>query len=81
MWDLDPHWLFRVGAGLHFPRVEWFPVYRNNYKGHMDNNKGGWKWGREVGRARVGGKGRKLYLNNNKKKEQMKRACLKIKTK
>ena len=34
----------------------------------MDNNKGGWKWGREVGRARVGGKGRKLYLNNNKKK-------------
>ena len=35
----------------------------------MDNNKGGWKWG-EVERAgdwaEVRGKGRKLYLNNNK---------------
>ena len=27
-------------------------TYRNNYKGHMDNNKGGgWKLGKEVGRA------------------------------
>ena len=30
---------------------------------------GGWKWGREVGSVgvmgRVGGKGRKLHLNNN----------------
>ena len=31
--------------------------YRNNYKGHMDNNKGGWKWGREVGRPGVVGRG------------------------
>ena len=42
-----------------------------NYKGHMDDNKGGWKQGREVGRAGVvgrgGGEGRKLYLNKNKK--------------
>ena len=29
--------------------------------------KGGWKQGRELGRAGVGGKGRKQYLNNNKK--------------
>ena len=35
-------------------------VYRNNYKGHMDKNKVGWNQGRD------GGKGRKLYLNNNK---------------
>ena len=46
--------------------------YRNNYKGHMDNKKGGWKQRREVGRAGVvgsdGGKGRKLYWNNNFKK-------------
>ena len=27
-------------------------VYRNNYKGHMDT-KGGWKQGRDVGRAGV----------------------------
>ena len=45
--------------------------HRNNYKGHMDNNKGEWwKVGMEVGSAgmvgRGGGKGRKLYLNNNK---------------
>ena len=26
-------------------------VCRNNYKGHMENNKEGWKQGREVGRA------------------------------
>ena len=43
----------------------------NNYEGHMDNNKGEWKQGREVGRAgvvgRSGREGRKLYLNNNKK--------------
>ena len=24
--DLAPHWLFQVGAGLHFPCVEWFPI-------------------------------------------------------
>ena len=43
-------------------------VFRNIYKGHMDKNKGGWKQGREVRIAGVGvgGKGRKLYLNNNK---------------
>ena len=29
--DLAPHWLFRVGAGLHFPCVEWFPIF--TYKG------------------------------------------------
>ena len=44
-------------------------VYRNNFEGHMDNNKGeggnrGGRWGR-LGWNR--GKGRKLYLNNNKK--------------
>ena len=37
----------------------------------MDNNKGGQKQGKEVGKVgmvgRGGGKGRKLYLNNNKK--------------
>ena len=45
--------------------------FRNNYKGHMDKTKEGWNQGREVGIAgvggEVGGKGRKLYLNNNKK--------------
>ena len=45
-------------------------VFRNNYKGHMDKNKGEWKQGRDVGMLGwwgvVGGKGRKLYLNNNK---------------
>ena len=30
-------------------------VFRNNYKGHMDKNKGRWKQGREVGMAGVGG--------------------------
>ena len=31
-------------------------VYRNNYKGHMDKTKvGGWKQGKEVGLAGVGG--------------------------
>ena len=45
-------------------------VYRNNYKGHMDKNKGGgnrggrWGWLRWWGG--VGEKSRKLYLNNNK---------------
>ena len=42
------------------------------YKGHMDNNKGVWKQGRELGRVGVGGgvggKDRKVYVNNNKKK-------------
>ena len=37
----------------------------------MENNKDGWKEGREVGKAGVlagvGGKGRKVYLNNNLK--------------
>ena len=37
----------------------------------MDKTKEGWNQGREVGIAGVGGdvggKGRKLYLNNNKK--------------
>ena len=37
----------------------------------MDNNKAGWKWGRQAGRTGVvgwgGGKGRELYLNNYKK--------------
>ena len=32
-------------------------AYRNNYKGHMDNNKGGWKHGREVERAGVVARG------------------------
>ena len=32
--------------------------YRNNCKGHMDNNKGWWKWGSEAGRAGVVGRGR-----------------------
>ena len=31
--------------------------YRNNYKGHVDKNKGGWKPGREVGMAGVVGRG------------------------
>ena len=38
--------------------------------GHMDKTKGGWNQGRDRGwlglRAEMGGKGRKLYLNNNK---------------
>ena len=33
-------------------------VFRNNYKGHMDKIKGGWKQGREKGLAGVGGSGR-----------------------
>ena len=40
----------------------------NNYKGHMDNNKGGvemWEGGRAG--SMVGRYGGKLYLNNNKK--------------
>ena len=36
----------------------------------MDANKGGWRQGKEVGKVglvgRDGGKGRKLFLNNNK---------------
>ena len=44
---------------------------QNNYKGQMDNNEWRWKWGREVGRAgTVGGKGRKMYLNNLKKERE-----------
>ena len=42
----------------------------------MDKNKGGWIQGREVGIAGVvegvGGKGRKLYLNNNKIQKYLK---------
>ena len=34
-------------------------VYRNNYKGHMDNKQGGRKWGKKVGRVGVGGRGGK----------------------
>ena len=30
-------------------------VFRNNYKGHMDNTKEGWNQGSELGMARVGG--------------------------
>ena len=53
----------------------------------MDNNwESGWKQGREVGRAGfwavVGGKGRKLCLNNNKKnflkEHRVKQTCSKI---
>ena len=36
---------------------KWGRVFRNNYQGHMDKTKGGWKQGREVGMARVGGSG------------------------
>ena len=25
--DLAPHWVFRGGAGPHFPHVEWFPIF------------------------------------------------------
>ena len=32
-------------------------VFRNNYEGHMDKTKEGWKQGREVGVAGVGGSG------------------------
>ena len=39
-------------------------VFRNNYKGHVDKSKGGWKQGREVVMAEwegmVGGKCRQL---------------------
>ena len=45
-------------------------VYRNNYKGHMDNNEGGWKQGREVGRVGVvergGGNWQKTVLERYK---------------
>ena len=41
-------------------------IYRNNSQGSMDNNKEGWKQGREVGRAgvvgRAGGKRQKTLL-------------------
>ena len=51
-------------------RVEGGRVFRNNYKGHMDKTKAGWKQGREGGIVGVGGSGggkcRQLYLNNNK---------------
>ena len=43
--------------------------FRNNRKGHMDNNKAGVEMGRRWRGLEwwggVGGKGRKLYLNNN----------------
>ena len=45
--------------------VKGWRIYKNNYKGHMDKTRGWWKQGREVGMARVAGKGRKLYLKNN----------------
>ena len=32
-------------------------VLRNNYKGHMDETKGGWDQEREMERAGVGGSG------------------------
>ena len=45
-------------------------VCRNNYKGHMDNNKGGGnrggRWGWVGQRGMVGGKWRQLCLNNKK---------------
>ena len=47
-------------------------VYRNNYKGHMDNNKGGGNRGERRGSlgwwGEVGRKGRNLYLNNKNQK-------------
>ena len=52
-------------------------VFRNNYKGHMDKTKGGGRnQGREVRMAGVGGgvvgvKGRQLYSNNKKEKENL----------
>ena len=46
-------------------------VYRNNFKGHMDNNKGGWKQGRDVGRA--GGERQKAILEQQYKKNVKKR--------
>ena len=46
-------------------------VFRKNYKGHMDNTKGWWNQGREVGMAGVWGRGRKLYLNKIKLKKEM----------
>ena len=49
-------------------------VCRNNYKGHMDNNRGGGnrggRWGGLGCWTGVGGKGRKLYSNNNKKRKE-----------
>ena len=27
--DLTPHWLFQVGAGLHFSHTEWVPISRH----------------------------------------------------
>ena len=36
-------------------RVEGERVFGNNHKGHTDKTKGGWKQGREVGMAGVGG--------------------------
>ena len=41
-------------------------VFRNNYKGHMDEIKEGWDQGLEVGMVGVGGKWRQLHLNNKK---------------
>ena len=45
---------------------KWRRVFRNNYEGHMDKTKGGWKQGREMRRGSGGDKCRQLYLNNNK---------------
>ena len=49
-------------------------VFRNNFKTHMDKTKGGVESGEEGGNGWgwggvVGGKGRQLYLNNNKIKK------------
>ena len=50
-------------------------VFRNNYKGHMDKSKSGWNQEGEVGMDGVGGRGmgerQKLYLNNNKIKNEI----------
>ena len=40
-------------------------VFRSNYKVHMDQRKGGWNQGREVG-GMVAEKCRQLYFSNNK---------------
>ena len=49
-----------------------------NYKRHNNNNKGGGNRGERLGGAKVvgrgGGKGRKLYLNNNKKNVKIKKS-------
>ena len=62
----------RGERGGNFRGKGWRVYRRNNYKGLMDNNRGwgmetGGRWGGLRGWAGVGGKGRKLYLKNNKK--------------